>query len=83
MSVVQLGKEPIRALVVRATSLGGFRFQVAPMERGRNGKPATYIGHSFGATDADEALQCAIGLRGKSGLPVVDLTRREPPQVAA
>jgi hypothetical protein len=83
MSVVKLGKEPIRAIIVRATRTGTFAFKVATMERGRNGKPATYIGHSFGATDADDALQCAIWLRSISGLPVLDLTRRKPPQVTA
>ena len=83
MSVVSLHKEPYRAIIVKRAKAGRFAYEIAPMERARGGKPAIYIGHSFGFDDADEALQCAIGLRSKSGLPVVDLTRREPPQVAA
>jgi hypothetical protein len=83
MTVVTLRREPYRAIVVRPLTGDRFAFQIAPMERRKGRKAATYMGHAFGAHDIEEALQCALRLRGKSGLPVVDLTRREPTQVAA
>ena len=57
---------------------------VSPREsEGRAARPLAILTPRAGSDDAADALQCAIGLRNKSGLPVVDLTGREPPQVAA
>lgn len=73
-NVVRLQREACRAIVVREAKSGPYLYEVAPLQRGADNKPPTCIGQVFGENDRTAALQVAIILREKSGLPVIDLT---------
>lgn len=69
--VVPIGREPLRAIVIRRSTGDRFVFTVSVMQR-RPGTLARHLGHAYGADTLLEAWKCARTLAQDSGLPIID-----------